>query len=279
MHGQALRGAGGGSLNARGFEGRGVFGDTEMRERARTISEFKAGRLRFLVSQGVLTTGFNARHVDMIALARPTKSTGLYVQMIGRGTRLSPETNKADCLVLDFGGNIARHGPFDDPWIPEKKTKGEGSAPYKECPECQCACGTMTRICPACGFEFPPPERVVDVIPAQKAILSVEPEWLDVAEAAFRRHEKPGSPPSMRAEYRVGLTFHREWVCFEHQGYARTKAESWWLRRAPAPIPRTVEEAIARAHEIAVPSAIRVKRSGKYDEIIAFKFEAGRQAA
>ncbi len=274
------------ALNARGHTGRGVFGDTDQSEgrgtRDRVISDFKAGRLRFLVSQGVLTTGFNARHVDLIALARPTKSTGLYVQMVGRGTRLSPETGKADCLVLDFGGNIARHGPFDDPWIPEKKGKGEGSAPFKECPECQCCCGTMTRICPACGFEFPPPERVVDIMPAQKPILSVEPEWLDVAEAAYRRHEKPGSPPSMRAEYRIGLTWQREWICFEHSGYARTKAESWWLRRAPAPVPRTVDEAIARAGEIAVPSHIRVKRSGKYDEITAFRFEpapmAGRAA-
>jgi DNA repair protein RadD len=263
------------ALNARGYAGRGVFGDTDQNEgkgtRDRVIADFKAQRLRFLVSQGVLTTGFNARHVDLIALARPTKSTGLYVQMIGRGTRLAP--GKDDCLVLDFGGNIARHGPFDDPWIPEKKGKGEGTAPYKECPECETACATMTRICPSCGFEFPPPERVVDIIPAQKAILSVEPEWLDVAEANYRRHEKAGSPPSMRAEYRVGMTYQREWICFEHQGYARTKAESWWLRRAAAPVPRTVDEAIARAAEIAVPSHIRVKRSGKYDEITAFKFE------
>lgn len=267
------------ALNARGYEGCGVFGDTEKRERDRIIADFKAQRLRFLCSQGVLTTGFNARHVDLIALARPTQSTGLYIQMVGRGTRLSPETNKADCLVLDFGGNIARHGPFDDPAIPDKKKKGEGLAPFKECPECQCACGTMTRICPACGFEFPPPERLVDTAPAQKSILSVEPEWLEVSDVAFRAHEKPGKPVSMRVEYRVGMTFHREWVCFEHEGYARTKAESWWLRRAPAPVPRTVAEAIERAGQITAPSHIRVKRNGKYDEIVAFRFEPGRQAA
>ena len=265
------------ALNARGYPGRGVFGDTDQAEgkgtRDRTIAAFKAGELRFLVSQGVLTTGFNARSVDLIALARPTKSTGMYIQMVGRGTRLSPETHKADCLILDFGGNIARHGPFDDPFIPDKKGKGEGMAPFKVCPECETDCGTMTRICPCCGFEFPPPERVVDTRPADKPILSVEPEWLDVSEAAYKVHTKPGSPNSLRVEYRVGLTFHREWVCLEHSGYARTKAESWWLRRAPAPVPRTVEEAIARAHEIAVPSHVRVKRNGKYDEIIAFRFE------
>jgi DNA repair protein RadD len=266
------------ALNERGYAGCGVFGDTEKRDRDRIIADFKAQRLRFLCSQGVLTTGFNARHVDMIALARPTKSTGLYIQMIGRGTRLSPETNKADCLVLDFGGNIARHGPFDDPRIPEKK-KGGGEAPYKECSECGCACATMTRICPSCGLEFPPPERLVDIAPAQKPILSVEPEWLEVSEANYRRHEKLGKPVSMRVEYRIGMTWQREWVCFEHQGYARTKAESWWLRRASAPVPRTVQDALARSHEITVPSHIRVKRSGQYDEIVAFRFDLAMEAA
>jgi DNA repair protein RadD len=268
------------ALRDRGYDGAGVFGDTEKRDRDRLIADFKAQRLRFLVSQGVLTTGFNARHVDLIALARPTKSTGLYIQMVGRGTRLSPETHKEDCLVLDFGGNITRHGPFDDPFIPAKKPKGEGMAPFKECPECQTACGTMTRICPGCGFEFPPPERVVHAAPDDKPILSVEPEWLDVVEANYRRHEKAdGGPVSMRVEYRVGLSWHREWVCFEHQGYARTKAESWWLRRAPAPVPRTVADAMARAAEIAVPSHIRVKRNGKFDEVIAFRFPpAGERA-
>lgn len=271
------------ALNERGYEGRGVYGDTDQREgkgtRDRVIADFKAQRLRFLVSQGVLTTGFNAKHVDLVALARPTQSTGLYIQMVGRGTRLSPDTNKADCLILDFGGNIARHGPFDDPFVPDKKGKREGQAPFKECPECGNACGTMTRICPACGYEFPPIERFVDTAPAEKSILAVEPEWLDVSEASYQRHEKIGKPPSLRVNYRVGMTWHREWVTLEHQGYPRAKAESWWLRRAPAPVPRNVDEAIARAHEIAVPSHIRVKRDGQYDSVIAFRFDPRREAA
>ena len=60
---------------------------------------------------GVLTTGFNAPAVDLIAMLRPTKSAGLYVQMAGRGTRLAP--GKQNCLVLDFAGNVSRHGPID----------------------------------------------------------------------------------------------------------------------------------------------------------------------
>jgi DNA repair protein RadD len=249
-------------------------------ERDGLIAQFKARQLRFLTSMQVLTTGFNARHVDLIALARPTQSTGLYIQMVGRGTRLSPETGKTDCLVLDFGGNIARHGPFDEPFLPENKaSKGKGAAPFKECPECGCCTGTATRACPGCGFEYPPPERVVTVTPDAKPILSIAPEWLPVTAAKCRRHEKAGGLPTMRVEYQVGLTIHKEWCCPEHVGFARQKFEGWWLRRAPGPVPKTVDEAIARSGELAVPDAIQVKREGKYDRVISHKFESKKEAA
>lgn len=275
-HCEALRDA----LRERGFAGDGVFGDTDKAERDRMIADFKAGRLRFLCSQGVLTTGFNARAVDLIALARPTQSTGLYIQMVGRGTRLSPETGKDDCLVLDFGGNIARHGPFDEPFLPVSKGKGgKGSAPFKECPECGCATGTATRHCPACNFEFPIPERTVAVVPDAKPILSIEPEWLEVAEVKYREHKKPGSPDSLRVEYRVGLTIHKEWVCFAHEGYARAKAVDWWQRRTLLPPPATVADAMLLAPQILRPSHIRVKREGKYDRVIGFRFDERKEAA
>jgi DNA repair protein RadD len=270
-HCEVLRDA----LQARGYDGEGVFGDTETKERDRIISDFKAGKLRFLVSQGVLTTGFNAKNVDLIALARPTKSTGLFVQMVGRGTRCigsnireSAANGKTDCMILDFGGNIARHGPFDDPSIPIKGAGRDGDAPYKECPQCKCACSTMSRLCPQCGFEFPPPERRVDIRAAEKPILSaIEPEWLPVARVTYRRHEKLGSPASLRVDYQVGMTFQREWICLDHSGYARTKAESWWLRRGSSPVPRNVDEALGRTGELAAATHIRVKREGQYDRI------------
>ena len=265
------------ALRARGFTGAGVYGDTPKAERDRLLAEFKARRLRFLVSKEVLTTGFNARHLDLIALCRPTKSTGLYVQMIGRGTRTSPETGKTDCLVLDFAGAVKTHGPFDDPFLPGDKRKGKGGdAPFKECPECELTCATATRYCPACGHEFPPPEPKVLVVPDEKPVLSVqtlESDWLDVTGVSYAPHAKIGSPTSLRVTYQVGLTTHREWVCLEHSGYARTKAEGWWLRRAPAPVPATVAEAIERQDQIRPPSHIRLQRTGKYDEIAGFRFE------
>jgi len=81
-----------------------VLSDTPSSERAGIIADFCAKRLKYLVNVSVLTTGFDAPHVDLIAILRPTESVGLYQQIVGRGLRLSP--GKTDCLVLDYAGNL-----------------------------------------------------------------------------------------------------------------------------------------------------------------------------
>jgi DNA repair protein RadD len=80
-----------------------VTGDTPTDERDATLARFKAGKLKYLCNVNVLTTGFDAPHIDCVALLRPTLSPGLYYQMVACGFRLHP--SKANCLVLDFGGN------------------------------------------------------------------------------------------------------------------------------------------------------------------------------
>lgn len=80
-----------------------IVGETPAPERDRLIADFKARRFRYLVNVSVLTTGFDAPHVDLIAILRPTESVSLYQQIVGRGLRLSP--GKTDCLILDYAGN------------------------------------------------------------------------------------------------------------------------------------------------------------------------------
>lgn len=79
-----------------------ILGSTDMGERDEVIRDFKAKKVKYLVNVSVLTTGFDAPHVDVIALLRPTESIGLYQQIVGRGLRLSPE--KENCLILDYTG-------------------------------------------------------------------------------------------------------------------------------------------------------------------------------
>jgi hypothetical protein len=112
--------------------------------------------LKYLCNVNVLTTGFDAPNVDCVAMLRPTMSPGLFYQMVGRGFRLCE--GKSDCLVLDFGGNVMRHGPVDDLRVTEPGA-GNGEAPAKECPECCALIHAAYAVCPECGHEFPPPQR------------------------------------------------------------------------------------------------------------------------
>ena len=260
------------------FRGRGIncasiFGDTPKDERDRIIAAFKRGEIRVLASMGVLTTGFNAPAVDLIAMLRPTKSAGLYVQMAGRGTRLAP--GKENCLVLDFAGNVSRHGPIDLVEPRKPGGGGGGEAPTKVCPECESILPIAASECPDCGYEFPAPEVKIAPTASTLAILSGKRDrWVEVSSVTYRKHVKEGSPPSLRAEYHCGFVIHKEWVCFEHQGYARLKAEGWWERRSVAPFPRTVDEALNASGGLLRPSHIFVRSNGKFTEISKHRFEA-----
>jgi DNA repair protein RadD len=108
-----------------------VIGDTESREREETIAAFKARKLKYLVNVSVLTTGFDAPHVDVIAILRPTESDSLYQQIVGRGLRLSP--GKTDCLILDYTGQD--HDIFS-PAIDEDKPLKNAVIVDVECPKC-----------------------------------------------------------------------------------------------------------------------------------------------
>ena len=260
-------------FRSRGILCETIFGDTPKDERDRIIAAFKRQEIRALASMGVLTTGFNAPAVDLIAMLRPTKSAGLYVQMAGRGTRLA--SGKVNCLVLDFAGNVGRHGPIDlvEPRKPYGREGGE--APTKLCPECESILPIAATECPDCGYEFPAPEMKIAPTASTLAILSAKRDrWVEVTSVDYRKHTKQGSPPSLRVEYHCGLAIHREWVCFEHQGYARLKAEGWWQRRSVAPQPMTVDEAIGSSASLRRPSHIFVRTNGQFTEVAKYRFEA-----
>lgn len=108
-----------------------VVGETEDQERDAIIDAFKRKELKYLVNVSVLTTGFDAPHVDVIAILRPTESASLYQQIVGRGLRLSP--GKTDCLILDYTGQ--NHDIFS-PDIDEDKPNLEATIVEVECPSC-----------------------------------------------------------------------------------------------------------------------------------------------
>lgn len=108
-----------------------VLGSTPANEREQIINNFKERKIKFLVNVSVLTTGFDASHVDLVAILRPTESVSLYQQIIGRGLRL--HDGKKECIVLDYSG--MGHNIFS-PEISDKRP-GKNTVPVEvSCPSC-----------------------------------------------------------------------------------------------------------------------------------------------
>lgn len=109
-----------------------VVGDTENEQRESILQKFRNQEIKYLVNVSVLTTGFDAPHVDLVAILRPTESVGLYQQIVGRGLRLYP--GKQDCLILDYTGV-----PQDiySPAISDRRPDKDSVVLKVKCPSCQ----------------------------------------------------------------------------------------------------------------------------------------------
>jgi DNA repair protein RadD len=256
-----------------------VYGESLSFDRGRQLQNFREGRLKYLVNVNVLTTGFDAPNIDCVALVRPTMSPGLYYQMVGRGFRLHPD--KENCLVLDFGSNVLRHGPVDQIKV-QAVGGGNGEAPAKECPQCHSVIAAGYAVCPDCGYEFPPPERQRHEAKASTAgILSGEEvvEERAVQDVLYGVHAKRGAPANhpktLRVDYQLGFNdFISEWVCPEHTGYARWKFEKWWKARSDVPPPATAEEAAALANDgLLAPTlsvTVRTTAGDKFGQVVRY---------
>ena len=108
-----------------------ITGETHLMERDFLIQQFKQGDLKYLVNVSVLTTGFDAPHVDFIAILRPTQSVSLYQQIVGRGLRLYD--GKEDCLIIDYAGNSFN---LHHPEVGEKKPSSDSEPVQVFCPGC-----------------------------------------------------------------------------------------------------------------------------------------------
>lgn len=108
-----------------------ITGTTTLQERDQLIQRFKQQELKFLVNVSVLTTGFDAPHVDVIAILRPTASVSLYQQIVGRGLRLAE--GKTDCLVIDYAGNNFN---LHHPEVGEAKPDPDSEPVQVFCPAC-----------------------------------------------------------------------------------------------------------------------------------------------
>ncbi len=273
------------AVRVAGFTCETVTGETPSGERDSIVRRFKDGQIRCLTSVGVLGTGFNVPHVDMIALLRPTQSAGLYIQQVGRALRKAP--GKENALILDFAGLVKKHGPIDTVTVSSAaKVKDADAEPRvlaKECPVCASLVALNARSCPTCSHIWPekegPPKHEATADAVSSIMSKGAPAWIEVDDVRYYVHRKDGSPDSMRVEYHCGLTVHKEWVCFNHHGFARSKAETWWRARSASAIPSKTEDALRRTSELLDPVSIQVRPSGRYFEIVGRRFPQMAEAA
>jgi DNA repair protein RadD len=260
-----------------------ITGEMPTNERDQTLEAFRSGGIKYLVNINVLTEGFDAPDIDTIVLMRATKSPGLYYQAAGRGFRVCE--GKSNCLVLDFGENVFRHGPLDK--IKSKRQgggEGRGDAPVKACPACSAIIPLSMTFCPECGYEWPQEVARHGHRAGEEAVLSgeVKETWHRVEYVDYWEHVKkgaePDAPKTMRVQYSIGFRgWFSEWVCVEHQpgSFPRRKAESWWALRSREPFP---ENSFAAARvgmdgKLLEPTEILVREvSGeKFPRIVDYK--------
>lgn len=254
---------------------------------------FKRGEVRACVNMNGMTTGVDIPEIDLIAFLRYTNSTSLWVQMLGRGTRIAPWIRKLCCIVFDFTTNTQRLGPINDPKIPPKPGKGKkgGAAPAKCCSVCDTWNHPSVRYCggqptpsfAGCGYEFPAPVKFelessgLDVQRTEKVSEVPITQWMDVDRVVYRKHQKRNSikPPSLLVSYFDGLQRVREWVCLEHTTNIRNRAVRWWRERAGeyAPVPLTIDDALSRISELKSTKRLLVWMKEPNPEIVNYELE------
>ena len=136
--------------------------NTPFKERQLYFDKLSSGEIRVISSIGCLTEGFDVPSISFVVLSRATKSRALYVQMSGRGLRISPD--KTDCLILDFGGNVKRLGMLNKKVLItlEPTPKPDDDLMLKECDNCHSMVSVFARICPECGYVFPSNPKLDD---------------------------------------------------------------------------------------------------------------------
>ena len=131
-----------------------ILGDTSSEERNKAIAGFREGTLKVLVNVVVATEGFDLPDASCIAIARPTMSLALYLQMVGRGLR---PKDGGECLILDLAANSEIHGLPEEhrKWSLEPRgIQSPGEAPVVWCSRCETVSPATSHHCRGCGDAF-----------------------------------------------------------------------------------------------------------------------------
>lgn len=258
------------------------------------IAAFRAGKLKCLVSADQLTTGFDVPQIDLIGMLRPTVSTVLHVQMMGRGMR--PCEGKTDCLVLDFVRNFDRLGPVNRVVIPEKKDDEEEAKEVEEkevknrlCEKCGRPYKASLPLCPHCGFpnaDRPVKELVGDIdltdlsseaidfsnFNANKVQLPkpIDPNMWSVLNMVTQKHQSKSGHDCVKFTFvcskpaSKSVRYAYYYMNFDSGKISAKEAgRKWHQLGGTLPPPIDTAEALGRLSELKKPNLIEVIRRTK----------------
>lgn len=187
-------------FNRQGVPAEVVSAKTPDADRIAVLRRFKRREVLQLVNVDLFGEGFDLPAIEVVSMARPTQSYGLYVQIFGRGLRLLE--GKEHAIIIDHVGNVVRHGLPDAPraWSLGRRERStsiskDDAIPVKACPSCTAVYERIHAECPFCGFKPQPmarsgPEQVdgdlCELSPAVLAQMRVEVNRVDMSPDAYR---------------------------------------------------------------------------------------------
>ena len=254
-------------------------------QRQINMADWTSGRKRICTSINILSEGVDIPSLQCLVMVRPTLSSTLFLQSVGRVLRI--HSSKDHGFLLDLSGNSARFGTDLDNvkiGIPKAVAKDilEQDKLIKLCPMCEREVFVSLRVCPHCGFEWPAAEIIeANHVPVLKEITfkpkeKLPPQWYDVHDMYVDIHESRKNGKFLgRVEFECGLFRASLWLCFSdfYSGYAVEKAEQKWeMLVGYIPFPNNVQE-FAECQTIVKPKRILVTVDTEYPDILDYEFE------
>ena len=268
-------------LISRGVSAVSVTGNMAKTEREKAIADFKSGKITAITQVGCLNVGFDHPDIDLLVMARPTLSPGLYLQQAGRGLR--PKSHTDHCLVLDFAGVVSTHGPITAVQPPKRTGNGdkEGEAPVKVCDNCDELVHLSAKVCPSCGHPFPEPEAKKLEL-HNDDIMGLEGSEMPITSWNWRVHTSRTSGKLMLACTYYGALSDKpvtEYLPILHDGYAGQKSMRQLINMASSSGAHLAEAATLRGeegltyiakqmNESQYPAMIEYRIDGKFARII-----------
>jgi len=249
------------ALEDRGEFAEVIIGETITEDRKRIVDDFKNFKLRWIISVGTLTTGFNAKNADLLIVLRATQSSSLWLQILGRVLRT--HESKINALILDFGSNVERFGRIDMIGPPPTKEakKQAKKTPFKQCQgilsngwQCNNIVPYLDKSCPKCGYEFggdTTPNHGTEASKGDLTTINQIVKAFDVNNVSWAKHVDAKGNDLLKVSYRYGIGINsiEDYLYFSGEPWQRIEACRWWEDRVSGDIahqcPKHIETAVA----------------------------------